>query len=419
MDFFRYKLKKGTKTQDFSWNMAGNLCSAAHSVLMLAYVSRFCGEYEAGVFSLTYSSAQMMYLVACFQMVNVLVTDAQGKLGIYDTVVFRAGTSVLMIMISAVFAGIQGFSGHTLYVFLLLTAYMFLLSLAELCECHFHRNGYLYMSGRSLASHMALSSMVFAVVLCFTKNLCAATVAMCCAVFLWLCYYDIPYLVRMYKNQSVTVISWDAVRYLFKMCTPLVCMQFIMNYIIHAPKFAINMYLTNHEQSFFGYIMMPAACVNLLNLFALKPQLINLTRALTQEDRKWFEKIVTGLLGWNGIVSICVLVGGYFLGIPILSAFYGVNLSQMRSPLCIVLLGGCAYAFAVLFDAVATTMRCHQWNLLIYIPTFLLSCVMPQYLVKASGLMGAAISYLLMMTLLAVGSAGILFVSIRKKFVYA
>ena len=116
------------------------------------------------------------------------------------------------------------------------------------------------------------------------------------------------------------------------------------------------------------------------------------------------------LVFWNAIVTAVVLLGGWMLGIPILSMFYGVDLSGLKPVLLVALTGGCFYSFATLFDAVTTAIRCHKWNLLVYVPAFFGAATLTYVFVRKAGLMGAALSYMLLMLFLAAGSGLVLFV---------
>lgn len=412
----KYIVRTPTYKQNVFWSICASLTNSVHSVLMLVLVSRICGSEGAGVFSLSYSIAQMMYLICCFEMANVLITDSQRFIGFWDSVCFRVATNAVMLLFAVGFSVVQKFTGETLSVFAMLTVHMMLLSAAELCESHLHRSNYLNLSGRSLTCNLILCDIAFLVTLAATKNIAISVISMCCVTLIWILIYDVPYV----RNAGVARISSKSMLAVWKMllqqCAPLVGMRLVMSYIMNAPKLSIDRYLTLIDQSYFGYMLMPAACVNLLSIFVLRPQLVNMAASYNNKDKKRFVGIVGRIVMWNVLVSVCVLCGGYFLGIPILSVFYGVDLRGLEMMLCTVLLGGCFYAFATLFDAVATTMRSHQWNLLIYIPTFLLSSALSAYLVKSFGLMGAAWLYMIMMLMLALGSGMILLVTIKRKF---
>lgn len=412
----RYTVKTATQRQNMIWSICASLTNSAHSVIMLALVSRISGNEGAGVYSLSYSVAQMMYFVCCFEMANVLITDSRKCIGFRDSAWFRVATNAVMLIFAVGFSLMRGFTGNTLRVFSALTVHMMLLSVAELCESHLHRSNYLNLAGCSLTCNLIICDVAFLVTLAVTKNITVSVVSMCFVTLVWILIYDIPYV----RNAGITQIRSESMISVWKMlirqCAPLVCMRLVMSYIMNAPKLSIDSYLTLVDQSYFGYMLMPASCVNLLSIFALRPQLVNLAMSYNNKDKKRFVGITRRIVVWDLLVTACVLVGGYFIGIPVLSFFYGADLRGMEQLLCTVLLGGCFYAFATLFDAVATTMRTHYWNLAIYLPTFLLASALSGYLVKSFGLMGAAWSYMLMMLLLAAGSGVILTITVKKKF---
>lgn len=58
---------------------------------------------------------------------------------------------------------------------------------------------------------------------------------------------------------------------IFKECFPLFLGTFMSGYILTAPKYAIDQYLTDEIQSYFGFLLMPAFVVNLFSLFVFRP----------------------------------------------------------------------------------------------------------------------------------------------------
>ena len=413
--FHLYRPAPATMKKDVIWSVAGNTLFAMHSVLMLAVVSHFCGLNDAGVFSLTYSISQMMYLIGCFDLVNVLVTDSRGEFNRKETLFFRLCTIAFMVLVSAVFAKLQDFTGQKLQTFGVLILYMSVLALAEYCECNLHHNGYLYLASQSLALDIGLCSLTFGLVAYFTGSILLAVGGMCAVIVLWILFYDLPWLKATRTPAPHREFRWSAVRSLLGLCLPLLLMHLTVTYIINSPKLAIDVYLPIEYQSFFGYVMMPASCINLLNIFALRPQLINLAGFYNRKEYRPFTRVVMGLVLWNAAVTVVVLLGGYLLGIPILSLIYGVDLSGMEGVLCVCLVGGCFYSFATLFDAVATSMRCHRWNLIAYIAAFLCGVTIIYPMVERWQLWGAVFSYAFLMLIMAVGSGTVVFTVLSRQ----
>ena len=74
-----FKLPGKSAKKDFIFNMYGSMSVSFVSVILLIAVSHILGEESAGVFSLSYSTAQMLYTLAAFEVRNIQVTDTKGE----------------------------------------------------------------------------------------------------------------------------------------------------------------------------------------------------------------------------------------------------------------------------------------------------------------------------------------------------
>ena len=173
--------------------MIGSLVNAAVSVLLLVVTSHIVGGKAAGIFSLAYSTAQMMYTVSMFEMRNIQVTDAKGEFPFSYVEMFRIITTAAMWVFFAVFCAVRGYDGEKLVVMIALTLYMSLLSFSDLFQGNMHLNGYLSIAGKSLAGQVVLAATVFSVALFLTKKLWISVILMTISVALWIIIYDIPF----------------------------------------------------------------------------------------------------------------------------------------------------------------------------------------------------------------------------------
>ena len=126
-----YKLPERSAKKDFVFNMFGSTANAAVSVLLLVIVSHLAGETGAGIFSLCFTTAQMMYTVAAFELRNIQVTDAKREFTFSDVLTFRFITIIVMLIASAVVVAVRGFSGTKAVLTLLLCLYMAMLSVSD------------------------------------------------------------------------------------------------------------------------------------------------------------------------------------------------------------------------------------------------------------------------------------------------
>lgn len=394
-----YKLPQKSEKKNFIFNMLGSLTNAAVSVLLLIVVSNITKSAEiSGSFSLAYSTAQMMYTICVFEMRNIQVTDAKREFSFASVSMFRILTIAAMWLFFAIFVTTKGYSGEKLYLMIILTAYMSLMSLSDLFQGNMHLNGYLSLAGKSLACEVALAAASFTVALIITKKPTIAAGFMIVAAMTWLLLYDIPFSNNFAKIRPK--FDFNTQKRIFLYAIPLFLSSFAHQYIFNSPKYAIDSILSETEQSHYGYLVMPVFCINLLSIFVFRPQLITLSKNWAEKQLSAFKKTILKLYVWVVVVTAAALIGGYFLGVPVLEMVYNADLTGKRSMFMVLLFAGGFSAASTLTMTLFTTMRKQKLCLIAYAITFLFALTAPQMMVKTWGIMGAALAYLCEMVLL-------------------
>ena len=372
--------------------MLGNTASAVVSVFLLIVVSHICSVNDTGIFALAFSVAQMMYVIGTFEMRNVQVTDFKGHFQFSDFLFFKIISVLFMGIATVLFVKLRGYSGDKAAAVYLLCGYFALLAVSDTFQGEFHRNGFLYMAGKSQTFEIVISAVLFCVVLLLTGNFIFSLIFMPVCVILWIVLYDIPKVslfarcvVQLKKN-----IFWR----LLKASFPLFLSAFLYQYIFNAPKYAIDSLLDSSAQSVYGYIVMPSAFVNLIGIFFLKPQLLNLSKSYIKGKYKYFLIKAFKVFLWIGAACAFSLICGFLFGIPVLNFIYGVNLSGMRKLLLILLLSGGFSAASTFFLTLLTVMNCQNYALVAYSISALFAFVFSDFFVGKLGLTGAAFSYL-------------------------
>lgn len=397
---FVRKLPAKSEKKDFIYNMFGCFVNAIVSVILLVVVSNFCGNGAAGSFSLAYSTAQMMYTISVFEMRNIQITDARRQFPFSHIGAFRVVTNTVMCLFFIIFCIFNGYSGNKLLLMFALTAYMSMLSFSDLFQGNMQLNGYLSIAGKSLTGQCVLASFIFTISLIIRKSLILSTILMIAVIAVWILLYDIPY--NNNFNKLKLKFDFTAQKNMLFCALPLFLSSFLHQYIFNAPKYAIDKSLTELEQSYYSYLIMPVFCINLLSLFVFRPQLVALSLNWVNGNLKQFKKTVTLLYLWVAVATVAVMVGGYFLGIPVLEMLYNADLSGKRGVFMLLLLAGGFSAGCSLTLNLITILRQQKYCLLAYFVTFTVSVVLPAKLVKSLGLTGAALSYSIEMSILLV-----------------
>ena len=204
-----------------------------------------------------------------------------------------------------------------------------------------------------------------------------------------------------FLGKSKPECEWSNIYRLFKQCFALFIAAFLTYYVTNAPKYAIDRYLTEDMQAYYGYISMPVFVVELLNCFLYQPQMVELAKDWeTQNWRAYNKKILKQSLIIIILTAVCT-VGAYLLGIPVLSVLYGVDLSAFRGELVILMISGGGLAFVGYSSVLLTIMRKQRILLINMLLITIISVCWLGTTVKVYGIYGAVVFYLLLMLLLA------------------
>lgn len=390
------------KKNEFIWSMAASVCASALSAVLLLCVARINGESMAGLFSIAFATATVLNSIADFGMrvYHVTDTDRQYSFGVYLSA--RWLVAVTMLISGFVFVLVSGYSFEKAFLCLALVFFRFIDGLSETYQGEFQLNGRLDLGGKSVCYRTAGAILVFLMINLLTKSLILSAAALALTnLTLFLCY-DIR-LIRSFTTEKRS-FHFYSVFTVIKDCFPLFFSTFLNNYIINAPKYAIDHsnLLSYEAQAHFNILYLPAFTINLLSIFILKPMLRTLGILWNQKDYKSFLNLVIKMTSIIFAVTIVVEAVCYGVGIQLLSVLFHTDLSSYRAELLMLVLAGCFSALAVVFFYLLTTMRAQGKSGIAYLSAAVTGLILPDYLVARFRLTGAAVSGILMLLLLCI-----------------
>lgn len=400
------------KKSEFIWNAIASVCASLLSVVLLLIITRVNGVNEAGMFSIAFSSATILYTIADSQVRVLQVTDVRRKysFGVYKSV--RWVLSILMVVVAAAFVFISGYEIEKAWICLGIVLFRMIDALSETYQGEFQLNGRLDIAGKSVCYRMVLSIAIFGLVDVITKNLLVAIGIMIIVNFVIWIVYDVRK-VKKYSREGCTKDIGDIKAVLFA-SFPLFLSMFLNNYIINAPKYAIDKYMTYDMQTYFNIIYLPTFVINLMSIFVLKPMLKTMGTMWAEDKKKEFMRILGKMLA--AIIALTALaeIVGFFIGIPILSFVYGVELGQFKLDLMILIIAGGLSAAAVALLYALSTMRCQGKSSVAYVIASVSGLVLPFVMVKKGGITGASLSSVAIMGILVAGLVLVLWYEIRS-----
>lgn len=425
---------------NYIWNAIGGMLNAGQSVLVLIIVTRVCGLEAAGLYSIAFATGNLFMYLGNYGVRNYQVSDVDEKFPFRSYILHRLLTVALMLLVAAVYCAYSLLRGAYSPAKTMTVAAMCLLKaidcLEEVLEGRLHQRGRLDLAGKMMTVRLLISIGGMLAVLVATRNLLTATnaaiILAAAAVILMaaacrrtlLPLQPAPELVADVGNAgaapgaaaknsgaatspaaasaAVSAARRGALRdaaVLMRVCFPVCAANFLSFYLINAPKYAIDAAMNETAQAQYNFIAMPVFVIQLLGMFVYQPVLVRMTLSWNRADKKGFLRdflrITAGLL----IIAALCLGGAYVLGIPVLSALYATDLSALKPELLLILAGGVFLAMNGFYSAVLTLMREQNRIPFMYLAGAVLSLILTPHFVEISGIMGAVISFVLIMAI--------------------
>ncbi len=410
------KLEKAPeKTQIYFWNMLGSIGNALASVLFLAIVTRFLGNKESDTFSLGWAIAQMMLTIGTFQVRLFQATDVFGKYNFKQYLFFRYVTISIMILISGIYIIFNGYSRQKAVIIGALCLFRATDALSDVYQGHFQQKERLDLAGKSLFCKTMISFGVFGSVLIYTKSLFFSCLSMLMISIVSLFLFEFRYI----KVSSVRVDIQKKDHFekgwftgLFVTCLPLFLNSYLIMSIFNSPKLAIDQAISqgnlpNGMQTIYNIIFMPTSVINLAYII-FRPIITKMAIEWNKGRVNEYLNLIKQLMLKLFVINVVILMGGYLLGIPVLSAIYGIDLKNMKIPLMILLFAGGINTMVNLLDNALTVIRKQYVLIVAYIATWLIADDVSVFFVEKMEITGASIGFLVIMCIL-LGSVCALF----------
>ena len=381
------------KKSEFIWNTIGSIISSILNAILLLFCTRINGTEVAGMFSISFATAIILNAIGDFGIRIYQVTDTKKKYKFEDYLLSRIFVVSIMFIIGLLFVIISGYTIEKMMICILLILFKVIDNLSETYQAEFQINGRLDIGGKSIVIRNCIAMITFLIVDILTHNIVLACLGLFISNAVLFILYDktkIKQFVNINKN-----LNKDAIKNIIKECLPLAISTLLSMYITNAIKYSIDICGNYEMQTYFNIIYLPTFTINLVSLLVIKPILKPLGDSWNSNDKKGFMKILLKLSAIILVATVLIEIICASIAIPILSIIYGVDLSMYKIELMILVISGFFYAMATLVFYALSTMRRQKQTTIAYIITSVFSLIIPYILVKKYGMMGTAISNLL------------------------
>lgn len=401
----------------YIWNAINACMSAAESPVILMVLARTNGLEDSGIFSIAFAVAALLLFLGQYGFRRFQSSDVTEKYSFeeyYGSRFLSCGAMLVATIVYCIYGSVfRGYSATKFAVVFLMCALKGIQAFSDVLHGRMQQMGRLDVATKSSCIRYIMEMASFAAVLIVAHNLllaCIVCVAVSFVIFMMTSYNAAKDFCTLKPS-----FKWDRMKLMFIEGFPLFVSLFLNMYISNAPKYAIDAYLTEEIQAVYNMVFMPAFVIQLIAHFIFNP--IITTYAEVWQDNKIakFKKLVlkqcTVILGLTVLAVIIALT----IGIPVLSWFFGTDLTGYKTELLVVVLGGGMLAYSVFFNTVITIIRLHKTLLYSYAATAITALILSKYFVVNYGVMGAVAMYAVLMTILAAILAAITFWRIGKE----
>lgn len=398
----------------YLWNLIGNLAFSGSSVLFTLIVTRLTSPIEADSFSLAYGIAAILVVVGMFQVRSYQATDVSFRHSFTSYFLARCISLTLMVLVFFPYLSISKIDlneREKVAIIALYVLFRMCEAISDLFQGLFQQHERLDIAGKSMTIRYTFSTIFLFILLYTTKSLVSSLTLLVVLNFLFVMGYDFV------KARSFERIDFSSIEFksllvdacsILKNCIPLFISGFLLAYIFNEPRIAIDMeirlgHLIEGTQRDYNILFMPVFFMSLFILI-LRPLTTQLAIFWKDKEYKRFDGIIVKLLVIILGLGFVLTLVAYFIGTPILSVVFGLDLNQYKETLAILVFSGILYSIGIVFGDVMTVLRRQSYLLPVYLLMFVASKLTNLHFVQRSGLSGASLSFLLVMVVYFIGS---------------
>jgi O-antigen/teichoic acid export membrane protein len=355
------------------------------------------GILDAGVFSFCFSYSVVFYTIGYYGGRIYQVSDAENEYPPKSYIRLKFVTSAVMFLVAIAFVLANSYSIEKASLLIALVAFKICEAICDAIYGVIQKCGRLYIAGYSMTLKGAIGFALFLAIDVATKNILFASIGLVAVNLIIILIYD----VRKMRGLGPKDTSHTDIRgllMLMKSMFSVFLLAFLSNLIINVPRYFIDVF---HEdaQGYFGIVVMPATAVALFGMFILQPRVVTLSEMLAKGDYTTFNRVIFRLISVALAVGVFGTVAAYFLGAPILTLIYGVDLYPYKWDIALIVLGGVANVIIMIFSSALVIMRKFPVQVVLYVTTVIIITILSVMFVNSLVVMGGVISYLIANTL--------------------
>ncbi len=370
------------------WNALASCLNSFQTMILLVVLTRLGNSTDSSIFVMAYAVGNLMMHIGKYGMRQFQVTDVREKYSYDEYVRSRRCSMALMAVLSILYVAwsalFRGYSAEKCAVVLLICLYKGIEAAEDVMHGRLQQQGRLDIAAKVLALRFMIFIGGYAVLYAVTRSLVLTTAVSVCLTGL-LCVVLNRIVMPGYRDRTRTGEGGIPKRLLLD-CLPLCLTMVTYMYLTNAPKYAVDGLVSDEAQTCFNIVFMPAFVVALLSNFIFNPVLKKMGELWNDGQIAALKRMALKLTAVPVAIDAAVVAAGYFLGPPVLSLIYGVDIRPYTGELVVFLLASGVTALLNLYVALITTMRKQRHLLISYAAGSLAMVLSGRAVLRAGGL---------------------------------
>lgn len=377
------------------FNAIAGILNASQSIVFVMLALRLSTVEEAGYLTIAFAIGNLLLTIGKYGIRNYQVTDAVEKYSFYGYLETRKVTTTLMFICGVLYCFFQFFLNYAeikkiIIIISILVLYLFE-SYEDVYEAELQRMGRLDVASMIYIIRWGATFIFYGISFLIFHNLIIALVGSClingasCIYLLNICFKT-----GKIKLKKINKVECSLI---IKMSSVLCISSFLIMFIVNCPKYIIDIKMSAAEQTYFGIIVMPIFGIELLSNFIFQPYLHSMSQSILKYEYKKFYMWIVKQVIFIFLLTALVIICANWLGIPILSWIYDIDLSLYHTELLLVLAGGGVLAGITYFGVVLTLLRKQKYMMCCYFIIAVLETIILYFVVGKYGIRGAVIAY--------------------------
>ena len=382
---------KDNLKRNIIWNTIGVFTFSLTSLIYTVILMRYSSLQITGIFFFFFSLACTTTALASLGGRTYQVTDVKNELTPFTYILSRYITAFTVTILVFVYIMFRNYTMNKFLIVFILCLFKYLEELSDVYYGIMQKEDKLYYVGQFQLFKSILNVFSFFLIIKETNNLLLAVSVMWLINFLFIIFLERPTAKKLncwnYSTSKKQIMKY------FSVNTTICVFTFLTMYLANAPRYAIDIYLSDEIQAVFGIIIMPATVMLLVCNFITNPILIKIANLYSEKRIKEITQLFKKIIFIIVAIGIFGLIVCYFIGVPFLNLIYSSNFNNYKLELIIIIVGSIFYAVSMICSSFLTSIRKIKpqlyMNILFSIFAFIISLIF----VKLFGIMGGAISY--------------------------